>query len=71
MKKKCSIIMIIIFIVVIIILWISGIVPKQIAKIYANNYMANNFSEMQLEYVNIKWNKYYGDYIITYKDKNN
>lgn len=71
MKKKSSLIMFVSIIVVIIMLWISGSIPKKIAKVYANNYMDNNFPEMQLEYVNIEWNKYYGDYLITYKDKNN
>ena len=33
--------------------------------------MKNNFPEMQFDYVNIEWNKYYGDYIITFKDKEN
>lgn len=71
MKKKSSLIMLVSIIIVIIVLWISGIIPKKIAKVYANNYMENNFPEMQLEYVNIEWNKYHGDYLITYTDKNN
>ena len=31
--------------------------------------MKNVFPEMQLEFVNIEWNKYFGDYTITFKDK--
>ena len=33
--------------------------------------MSENFPDMQLEYINIEWNKYYGDYTITFKDKEN
>jgi len=70
MKKRILIITSII-VVGIIALWIGGIIPKQIGKIYGTEYMRDNFPEMQFEYVNIEWNKYYGDYIITFKDKEN
>ena len=71
MKKKNIIIYIILFALLITTLWLSGIIPKQIGKIYGINYMKNNFPKMQLEYVNIEFSKYHGDYIITFKDKNN
>ena len=71
MNKKVIIITIIVLTILIITLWLGGIIPKQIAKIYASNYMKSNFPEMELKYVNIEWNKYYGDYTITFKDKNN
>lgn len=71
MSKKGFLIIIAIVVLVIIELWFSGIIPKQIGKIYGTNYMKDNFPEMQLEYVGLEWNKYYGDYIITFKDKNN
>ncbi|MBE5820500.1 MAG: hypothetical protein E7310_06805 [Clostridiales bacterium] len=70
MKKKVLIITSIIFIGIIA-LWIGGIIPKQIGKIYGTRYMEDNFPEMQLECVNIEWNKYYGNYIISFKDKDN
>lgn len=70
MKKKI-LIAVISIIALIAILWITGIIPKQIGKIYGTKYMKDNFPEMQLEYENIEWNKYYGDYIITFKDKEN
>ena len=70
MKKKVLIVIISI-IILITILWITGIIPKQIGKIYGTKYIENNFPEMQLEYDNIEWNKYYGDYIITFKDREN
>lgn len=71
MNKKKMIILIVTILVLIVALWISGIIPKQIAKISAANYLEKNFPEMQLKYDNIEWNKYYGDYIITFKDKEN
>ena len=70
MNKKI-IIAIIVTVLIVIVLWFGGIIPKQIAKIYGTRYMNDNFPEMQLEYENIEWNKYYGDYIITFKDKEN
>ena len=70
MKKKVLIIISII-VIGIMALWLGGIIPKQIGKIFGTKYMKDNFPEMQIEYVNIEWNKYYGDYIITFKDKEN
>ena len=52
-------------------LWISGIIPKQIAKISATNYLKKNFPKIQLEYVNIEWSSSFGGYVIRFEDKNN
>ena len=71
MNKKKIIIFIIIVVLIIAGLWIVGVIPKQIAKIYATNYMKNNFPKMQLEYVSIEWSQYHDNYIITFKDKDN
>lgn len=70
-KKKIIISILVVFILLIMLLWFSGVIPKQIAKIYAIDYMKKCFPKMQLEYVNIEWSKYHGDYIITFKDNNN
>lgn len=70
MKKKLLIIISTI-VLLITILWFGEIIPKQIGKIYGTRYMKHNFPEMQLDYINIEWNKYYGNYIITFKDKEN
>ena len=67
-KSKRIIIISAVLITVIAVSWFSGHIPRQIAKIYGKNYVKNNFPEKQLEYVNIEWNKFYGDYIITFKD---
>lgn len=65
-----KIIIIIIILGVILGLWISGIIPKQIAKISATNYLKNNFPEKQYEYVSIEWNSSFGGYSIKFKDEN-
>ena len=70
-KKKIFIVIIIVILIIVAGLWISGIIPKQIAKIYGNIYMNNNFPEMELKYDTIEWSKNYDDYIITFKDKDN
>jgi len=70
MNKKRIIIITIIFTLAIVLgLWISGIIPKQIAKISATNYLKKNFPKMQLEYVNIEWSSSFGGYSITFKDE--
>ena len=71
-NKRKNIIMTVIFILLIIsILWITGTIPKQIAKISSTIYLKNNFPKIQLEYESIEWNPYFGDYIITFRDENN
>ena len=65
-KKKWAIPIVIIS--VIIILWFTGIIPKQIAKISGTNYVNEHFPKMQLEYVGVEWADVYGDYLITFKD---
>ena len=69
MNKKSIIIVTFAVVLLISALWLGGLIPKQIGKIYGTKYMNDNFPEMQLEYVDIEWNKYYGDYIIKFKDK--
>lgn len=72
MNKKRMIITILITVLIIIFtLWISGIIPKQIAKISATNYLKKNFPKVQLEYVDIEWSSNFGGYFIKFKDKDN
>lgn len=68
-KKKIIIITIILALVIILGLWISGIIPKQIAKISAINYLKKNFPKKQYEYVNIEWASSFGGYSIKFKDE--
>ena len=51
--------------------WINETIPKQIAKIYGTNYMKSHYPKMELEYDGIVWSKYHGDYLISFKDKDN
>ncbi len=72
MKKKLGIILAIIIILsIIVILWISGIIPKQIARISAINYLKKNCPKMHLEYVDTKWDYIFGGYRVYFKDENN
>ena len=70
MSKKIRIILIIVLLIIFS-LWISGVLPKQIAKIYGTQYLKNNFPKIHLEYENIEWSSAFGDYIIKFKDENN
>lgn len=69
-EKKIIISTIIIILVIILGLWISGIIPMQIAKISAINYLKKNFPEKQYQYVDIGWSSSFGGYSIKFKDEN-
>lgn len=69
-KKKTIIVTIIIILAVVIALWISGIIPKQIARISATIYLKNNFPKKQYEFVDVVWNPYFDGYSISFKDEN-
>ena len=69
-KKKIIFIIMVIVLAIIIGLWISGIIPKQIAIISASNYLKNNLPKKQYEYVSIEWNSYFDGYSISFKDEN-
>lgn len=68
MKKKTWVIIIVI--IGIIMPWFTGIIPKQIAKIYGTTYVNEHFPEMQLEFVGAEYADVYGDYLITFKGAN-
>jgi len=68
-KKRIIIGIVVIVLVVILVLWISGVIPKQIAKISANNYLKKNFPQKQFEYVDIEWSSSFGGYSIRFKDE--
>ena len=70
-KKRIITITIVVVLIIILALWISGIIPKQIARISATNYLKKNFPKMQLEYVDIEWSSSFGGYSIRFKDQNN
>ena len=68
-NKKNIIIIALVIVILLIILWVNGIIPIQIAKIYGTIYMDVNFPKMHLKYSNIEWSKYHDAYIIQFKDK--
>ena len=69
-KRKIVFIIIILVLAIIIGLWISGIIPKQIAIISASNYLKKNLPKKQYEYVSIEWASVFDGYIIKFKDEN-
>jgi len=69
MKKKKWLIPIVV-IVIIAVLWVGGVIPKQIAKISGISYVNKHFPEMQLECVGVEYAGVFGDYLIAFKDKN-
>lgn len=69
MKNKIFKVIALILIIIFVLLFLLGIIPKQIAKIYASNYMNNNFPEMEFEYVGIEWSEVHSDYLISFRDK--
>ncbi len=69
-KKRTIIVTIIIILIIILGLWISGIIPKQIARISATTYLKMKFPKKQYEYVDIEWSSSFGGYSIKFKDEN-
>lgn len=71
-NKKTKIILLIVAVLLflVVMLWISGVIPKQIAKIYATHYLQENFPKIKWKYSNIEWCSAFGDYSITFKDEN-
>ena len=67
-KKLC--IILIIILIGIFMLWITGIIPKQIAKFSATSYLKNSFPKKNYEFVNIEWSSSFDGYLINFKDEN-
>lgn len=68
MKKKIWLIPVA-CLALIAVLWFSGLIPKQIARIAGTNYVKEHFPEMELECVDVEWADVFGDYLISFKDK--
>lgn len=71
MNKKRIIILIVIILAVILGLWISGIIPKQIARISATYQFKKYYPKTQMKYENIEWASSFGSYIIQFKNEDN
>ena len=68
MKKKLWLIPVV-AIIIIATLWLTGVIPMQIAKISGTSYVEEHFPEMQLECVGVEYANVFGDYLIEFKDK--
>lgn len=68
MKKKIWLIPVV-CVALIAVLWLSGLIPKQIARIAGTNYVKEHFPEMELEYKGVEWADVYGDFLISFEDK--
>ena len=65
MKKK--LVIPVTLLVTITVLWFTGIVPRQIAKIAGTTYVNEHFPEMQLTCVGVEYADVYGEHLITFK----
>lgn len=68
MKK--SLIIAIVIVVVIVLFQISIIFPKIVATISASIYVNIKYSDLELQYQYVDFDTHFGDYFVTYKDKN-
>lgn len=68
MKKKKWLFPVVI-VGVIAILWFGGVIPKQIAKAAGTSYVKKHFPEMQLVCAGVEYADVYGDYLISFTDK--
>jgi len=50
-------------------LWLTGIVPKQIAKIAGTSHVRKHFPEMELVCTGVEYADVFGDYLIAFTDK--
>ena len=67
-KKKWLMPIVIIFIMAA--LWLTGVIPMQIAKIAGESYVRTHFPEMELMCVGVEYADVFGDYLIAFKDRN-
>ena len=67
MKKKLLLAGILIVILTII-LWINGVIPKQIAKKSAISYVNKVHKELDLTYLKLDYSKAHGSYFAVFKD---
>jgi len=68
MKKKWLIP--VIAFVLIAALWLTGVIPIQIAKIAGTGYVRKQFPEMELRCTGVEYAAVFGDYLIAFEDKN-
>ncbi|MBQ7089662.1 MAG: hypothetical protein IJN82_00930 [Clostridia bacterium] len=67
--KKMKWIIPVVVVLLVVVLWLTGLIPKQIARIAGTSYVKEHFPEMELEYKGVEWADVYGDYLISFEDK--
>lgn len=55
-------------IVIVAVVWFSGIIPKQIGRISAYNYVKTNYFDMNLKYEKMEYSSAHGDYFAIFID---
>lgn len=68
--KPRKIVIVSVILTVIIGLWVGGIIPQQIGKMTAINYVKNNHGSMELVFVRMDYSRAHGDYFAVFKDPN-
>ncbi len=66
MKKKKILLGICITLIILLILWFSGLLPKQVAKLLAYNYMSNQEDSAGYEFVDIEYSSAHDSYFVYY-----
>ena len=61
---------IVIVIILIAILWFGGIIPSQIGKISAINYVQKNYPDRNLKFLSMDFSSAHGDYFAMFEDEN-
>ena len=54
--------------ILIVLMWISGVIPRYIAKATAIKYVEENYSHLNLEFNKIDYSKSHGSYFAVFKD---
>lgn len=70
-KKKIILVTIIVVLIIISSLWITGIIPKFIAKVSATNYLKSHFPKKQFEFIDVEWSSSFVGHSIRFKDEKN
>lgn len=68
--KKIKWIIPILLIALVAVLWFSGIIQKQIAKTAGTSYVNEHFPKMELKCTGVEYSDVFGDYLISFEDKN-
>ncbi len=71
MKKKILIFSILVFILIIFVLWITGVIPKYIAKFVASSYLNSNYNNVNIARYNIELSTKDDKYIVNFYDNSN